>query len=123
MHIQNGVVTTLKATVTGIVIAAFISGCSNNQEPEKPTLSPELDAGKTVVESTCIACHGQGLNGAPILGNRKMWAKRLPQGEDTLVDHAINGFAFDMMPPKGGNPDLSDSDIRNAVRYMMSLVE
>ncbi|MAR92312.1 MAG: c-type cytochrome [Pseudomonadota bacterium] len=103
---------------TGALLAA---GCSDPNPPE--TLPADLAAGKQVVETTCIACHGQGLNGAPILGNPKMWAKRLPQGEDTLVSHAINGYAYDMMPPRGGNPDLSDTQVRNAVRYMMSLVQ
>ena len=99
--------------------------CSGPSDESAQTeeLAPELLAGKAVVEKTCIACRGQGLNGAPILGNKKMWGKRLPQGEDVLVSHAINGFAMEMMPPRGGNPGLSDEDIRNAVRYMMSLVQ
>ena len=105
-----------------IVLGLSLAGCSEPQEPA-PTLAPELAAGKAVVDKTCIACHGQGLNGAPILGNKKMWGKRLPQGEDVLVSHAINGFAMEMMPPKGGNPDLTDTEVRNAVRYMMSLVQ
>jgi len=105
-----------------LLSAPLLPGCSEPSE-EAPALSPELAAGKTVVEKTCIACHGQGLNGAPILGNKKMWGKRLLQGEDVLVSHAINGFAMDMMPAKGGNPDLSDEDVRNAVRYMLSLVQ
>lgn len=101
----------------------FVACSGPADEPKQPEVAPELMAGKAVVDKTCIACHGQGLNGAPILGNKKMWGKRLPQGEDVLVSHAINGFAMEMMPPRGGNPDLTDADIRNAVRYMMSLVQ
>ncbi len=106
----------------GMLLFVACSGPSD-ESPQEPELTPQLAAGKAVVETTCIACHGQGLNGAPILGNKKMWGKRLPQGEDVLVSHAINGFAMEMMPPRGGNPELSDEEIRNAVRYMISLVE
>lgn len=110
--------------LVAIGMSLFVACSGPADEPEKaPQLAPELVAGKAVVDKTCIACHGQGLNGAPILGNKKMWGKRLPQGEDVLVSHAINGFAMEMMPPRGGNPDLSDEDIRNAVRYMTSLVQ
>lgn len=105
-----------------ILSAMLLTGCPGAPETP-PELSPELAAGKAIVEKTCIACHDQGLNGAPILGNKKMWSKRLPQGEEVLVSHAINGFAMEMMPPKGGNPDLSDDDVRNAVLYMLSLVQ
>lgn len=114
--------------ITSFFVAAamlFFVACTgpSDETAAAEELAPELLAGKAVVEKTCIACHGQGLNGAPILGNKKMWGKRLPQGEDVLVSHAINGFAMEMMPPRGGNPDLSDEDIRNAVKYMMSLVQ
>ena len=109
--------------IAGALILLACTDKPQDEEATEPALTPDLLAGKQVVEGTCIKCHGQGLNGAPILGNKKMWGKRLPQGEDTLVDHAINGYAMDMMPAKGGNPDLSDEDIRMAVRYMMSLVQ
>lgn len=116
--------TVVSPFLIAIVMLLFVA-CSgpSDEPPQQPELAPELAAGKAVVDKTCIACHGQGLNGAPILGNKKMWSKRLPQGEDILVSHAINGFAMEMMPPRGGNPELSDAEIRNAVRYMMSLVQ
>ena len=82
-----------------------------------------LAKGKEIFDGTCKVCHAQGINGAPILGNQKMWAKRITQGEDVLVEHAINGFAKGMMPPRGGNPELSDQDIRAAVKYMLSNLE
>jgi len=92
------------------LLLGFISACS-----EKP------DVGEQIVNSVCVACHAQALNGAPIIGNKKMWSKRLPQGEDLLIEHAINGY--ELMPAKGGRSDLSDEDIAAAVRYMMSQVQ
>ncbi len=41
-------------------------------------------------------------------------------GYDVLVQHAINGLQQQgkVMPPKGGNPDLSDTEVARAVVYM-----
>ena len=98
----------------------LVAACSESEPPPPPQLSPALQQGKTVVQGLCINCHGQGINNAPILGNPKMWGKRIVQGEETLVSHALNGY--NMMPARGGNPALTDADIRHAVQYMMSLV-
>ena len=43
-----------------------------------------------------------------------------------LYDHAINGFFgpdYTMMPERGGNPDLSDEQVRLAVDYMVALAK
>src|SRR6185436_7338615 len=39
---------------------------------------------------------------------------------ETLVQHALNGFqeAGKVMPPRGGNPDLSDVEVESALVYM-----
>src|SRR6185436_2413088 len=39
---------------------------------------------------------------------------------ETLVQHALNGFQEPgkVMPPRGGNPDLSDVEVERAVVYM-----
>jgi len=70
-------------------------------------------SGPQVYNSACLACHGAGLGGAPILG---------AQGTDTLKQHALQGFSGGLgyMPPKGGRADLSDAEIEAAVDYMVS---
>ena len=107
----------------GVLIGAalLLVGCDDDSSPQS-SLSPELAQGKVIVDANCRVCHAQGINGAPIIGNRKMWAPRLLQGKDTLIQHAINGYNYDMMPPRGGNPNLSDNDIRLAVSYLVSQV-
>lgn len=82
---------------------------------------PQLKLGEQVYSGTCIACHAQGINGAPILGNNKMWSKRVGQGEATLVEHAKNGYG--LMPAKGGNTDLTEEDIAAGVKFMLSKLE
>lgn len=73
--------------------------------------------GAKVYTSTCIACHGSGAMGAPKFGNKAAWAPRIKQGKATLYAHALHGYK--MMPAKGGNPSLSDADVKAAVDYMV----
>lgn len=73
--------------------------------------------GKSVYDSACMACHGTGAAGAPKLGDKGAWADRIAKGNETLFDHAINGFKG--MPPKGGNAGLSDEEVKSAVKYMV----
>ena len=89
---------------------------------ERPFTDPELERGRQVWVGTCIDCHSTGLGGAPLIGNQTLWAPRIAQGLETLVQHATNGFYGEVgeMPARGGNPELSDEDIRAAVRFMAS---
>lgn len=84
-------------------------------EPAKAELAMP---GQKIVKDNCKVCHAQGINGAPIIGNKKMWSSRLAKGEDALVQNAIQGFG--LMPAKGGKTQLSDAEIRQAVQYLMS---
>lgn len=75
-------------------------------------------AGKKVFDSVCTACHGTGVAGAPKFGDKAAWAPRIAQGKDTLYNAALHGLRA--MPPKGGNPSLSDADVKAAVDYMVA---
>ena len=81
-------------------------------------------SGPQVYNTACLACHGSGIGGAPILGNTDLWADRIAQGTAVLKQHALSGFAGSTgyMPPKGGRVDLSDAEIEAAVDYMIDAV-
>lgn len=81
----------------------------------------KIALGAEIVQNTCKVCHAQGISGAPIIGNKKMWGTRIEQGIPTLVEHASNGFG--LMPAKGGNTALSTAEIEAAVAYMVSKVK
>ena len=85
---------------------------------------PALKEGRTVWLGTCESCHGYGIAGAPIPMEPDQWAPRLKQEKSVLYDHAINGFFGPddtMMPERGGNPELSDEQVKAAVDYMTAL--
>lgn len=72
--------------------------------------------GEQVFNAVCTACHTPGALGAPKFGNKAAWAPRIKQGYQTLISHALSGIR--QMPPRGGNPDLSNLEIARAVAYM-----
>lgn len=81
------------------------------------------DMGKQVFSGLCFSCHGTGLPNIPQLGNKEDWAPRIEQGMALLYEHAINGFTGKSgmpMPPKGGNPALTDDQVKAAVDYMVA---
>lgn len=80
-----------------------------------------VGGGQQIVTQVCSMCHSSGMMNSPKLGNKADWAPRIEKGIETLYSHAINGF--NMMPARGGRPDLSDDDMKLAVDHMISLVE
>ena len=80
--------------------------------------------GEQVFAQVCKTCHEAGIAGAPKAGDKAAWGPRVAEGEATLVQHAIAGFQgkSGVMPPKGGNGDLTDDEVQRAVVYMANQV-
>jgi cytochrome c5 len=74
--------------------------------------------GKSVYDKVCFACHQQSVAGSPKLGDKEAWAPRIKTGVNSLMQSVIKGKGA--MPPKAGNPSLSDAEIRAAVDFMVS---
>ena len=91
-------------------LACFALHGAAAQNPER--------SGKEVVDSVCAACHRTGEHGAPKIGNRKAWSKLAARGLTGLSKNALNGIR--QMPPHGGNPGLSDTEVERAITYMVN---
>ncbi|HEX2237467.1 MAG TPA: c-type cytochrome [Gammaproteobacteria bacterium] len=78
-------------------------------------------SGKQTFAQACAACHQTGTMGAPKLGSKADWAPLIKKGKQTLYTHAINGFGA--MPPKGGDPSLSNAQVKAAVDYMLNAAQ
>ena len=85
----------------------------------EPASADELAAersGEEVVKMQCVKCHGEGVNGAPKIGDTNAWVQRIKQGLPNLVGLAIRGHGG--MPPRGGQANLTDNELRSAILYM-----
>lgn len=90
---------------------------AQQQAAATPQKSAAVD-GKAVYDKVCFACHQVSVAGSPKLGDKEAWAPRLKQGPDAMVQSVIKGKGA--MPPKAGNPALSEQEIRAAVDFMVS---
>ena len=86
-----------------------------------PAAAEQKGPGKDLYEKICSVCHATGINGAPKFGNGTDWGPRLAGGTARLYQSALNGTAKGM-PAKGGNPNLSDAEVKSAVDYMVAQV-
>lgn len=87
---------------------------------EPPPVAAAL-TGPQVYNAACIACHGAGIGGAPVLGDAAAWAPRIAKGSELLGQNALQGFTdVGYMPPKGGRVDMSDQEILDAVAYLVN---
>jgi cytochrome c5 len=99
------------------------SGGASFKEPEAAApaaagaaAKPDATAGKAVYAANCAACHDAGVAGAPKAGDKAAWSARVATGYDALYQNALKGKGA--MPAKGGNADLADADLANAVMYL-----
>ena len=79
--------------------------------------APDFGSGEAVYNAVCQACHTTGVLNSPMLGDATGWETRLPKGKAAMYQSVINGL--NLMPPKGGRPDLSDEQVEMAVDYML----
>ena len=86
-------------------------------EPTSKLASAVQRSGGEVVQAHCAKCHQTGAGGAPKIGDRAAWIPRVKQGFEALVRSAIEGYG--PMPSRADVANLTDSEIRAAVAYMI----
>jgi len=119
-----------------LVAAALLAGCGEQSkvDPEltatliQPVARVEIQAvkiapgsrtGDQIVKAICAGCHDSGAVGAPKTGDAAQWAPRIALGQDALTASAIAGK--NAMPPRGGAADLTDTEVKRAVAYLVNL--
>ena len=78
--------------------------------------------GAMIYGNLCTGCHTAGVAQAPKL-EKAAWSARIAQGVETLHGHAINGYTGPdggVMPARGGNPALTDEQVKATVDWMLS---
>ncbi len=97
---------------------------------DAPTGDPE--AGETTYQQACLACHGADAKGMPSLGKDLTTSEFVKSQTDAELlafvkvgrsaSDPLNTQGIDM-PPKGGNPALTDDDLMNIIAYIRTLEE
>ena len=81
--------------------------------------------GSVIFNNLCTGCHTSGVGNAPTM-DKAHWAARITQGTETLYTHAIEGYTGPdggVMPPKGGNPALTDEQVKATVDWILANLE
>ena len=92
----------------------------------------DAEAGETKYQQACLACHGADAKGMPNLG-KDLTTSEFVKGQTNAellafvkvgrsASDPLNTQGIDM-PPKGGNPALTDDDLMNIIAYIRTLEE
>ena len=122
--------TILLATILLMLSAIVMVACGGSAEP---TYSAEqISRGGQSFASVCSACHGPDGKGMPNLGKDLTTSQFVKDSSDdellTLLKegrpsgHELNTTGVDM-PPRGGNPSLTDDDLQDIIAYVRSIQE
>ncbi len=122
------------------LLALAASACGGSSGGDDPTTTTtttttagpigDASVGLEIYNGTCIACHGPGGSGIEGLGKpltTSTFVAGLTDAE--LLAFLDEGRASDdplnttgiLMPPRGGNPALTDSDLIDIIAYMRTL--
>jgi cytochrome c5 len=77
-------------------------------------------SGAEVYKVKCALCHDGGATGAPRAGLPSDWTRRAQKGYAGLLRSALRGIPGTAMLPKAGFPELTETEVADAVRYMLA---
>lgn len=129
--------------VVTLVAALGLTACGGDEEeptptpaaaaaPAQPVSQGDPEQGKQIFASSCAACHGPNGEGVQGLGKDMQHSEFIAglSDEELIafikqgrpISDPLNTTGVDM-PPKGGNPALSDAQLLDIVAYMRSIHE
>ncbi|MEJ2084961.1 MAG: cytochrome c [Acidobacteriota bacterium] len=121
---KMGISAPLGAACLLAVVVLMSSGCKAGGQGDS------ADTGHRLYRQSCAVCHGINGEGKPSLG-ATLRANEFIQSksDDEMVQFLIEGRPADhplnkkgiAMPPRGGNPSLTDEDLAAIVGYVRSL--
>lgn len=123
-----------RSVVVAFAFVALASCASETiDEPISTTTTTEpsnVARGRDMFLGTCASCHGRLGLGVEGLGGPVVGSAYLAGLDDTeAVNFLSQGWPASVhgseiqvdMPPRGGNPDLGDDDLRDIVSYLRTL--
>jgi mono/diheme cytochrome c family protein len=124
--------TSVLAVLVLALVAAACGGGGESGGDAAPVVAENaaVTEGHQLFKQTCAVCHGQNGEGMPALG-KNLNANEFVSGnsdaelvafmiEGRPATHPDNTRGVDM-PPRGGNPNLTDEDLGKIAAYLKSL--
>jgi mono/diheme cytochrome c family protein len=132
----------LSAVLILILVALTLSACGGKSKDSEPVAAAQSEApaaevpagdaanGKTLFATSCVACHGPAGEGVAGLGKDMTTSDFIAGLSDTeLVEFIKKGrdpgdplnTTGVLMPPKGGNPALTDAQLMDIVAFMRTI--
>jgi mono/diheme cytochrome c family protein len=117
--------------VPSAVVALSLNAMAQSPSPSAsgtPSLPGDPAKGEQLYAKTCVTCHGASLEGN--IGPRLNPIQKLSGVQDpldpqylitTITDGRPASDGFPAMPPKGGNANLSDQDIKDLAAYIIKV--
>ena len=116
-------------TVAALGFMALIAGGCGGGDSTAPS-AERIAAGRELYLTTCAICHGPDAKGIAMLGKdlrANEFVRSLSDAElvaflaeGRRASHPLNDRGVDM-PPRGGNPSLSDEDLGLIAAYIRSI--
>ncbi len=113
-----------------VIALAACSNATTGDSAKLPMPTGEVSRGAQIFAETCSACHGPDGKGKPGLG-KNLVASTFVKG---LTDQELFDFlhvgrpSYDKMnttgvdmPPRGGNPYLTEQDLAGVVAYLRTI--
>ncbi len=127
---RNLILIALAALTLGLFLAACGGGGGSASEPTPYVPAGDAVAGEAKFNEVCIACHGPAGVGVEGLGKPFTTSEFVPsKTDDELlafvktgrpISDPLNTTGVDM-PPRGGNPALTDQQILDIIAYIRTL--
>jgi cytochrome c5 len=92
---------------------------TNNDRADPSWRERYLQLGQDTYQDACAECHDEGVENAPVTGDRESWSNRSPLWSSILIVHAQEGHLG--MPAKGGCAELTKHEVTAAGEYMLSV--
>jgi cytochrome c5 len=93
------------------------TGAAGSVVAEMPTAQTSNLTARKLYDEFCASCHDSGEGGAPVTGKPSDWQTKSPLWQAVLTEHAKAGYLD--MPARGGNADLPDLAVSQALEYML----
>ena len=115
----------------GLLLATVVlTACGPKGPTPTPTPAGDAAAGQKNFATTCASCHGPDGKGMPNLGKDLTISQFVADKTDAELvafllvgrpaSDPLNTVGVDM-PPKGGNPALTDKDLLDIVAHVRSI--